>query len=124
MPEIPPLMLSGSIVEHIPTYNDLFNNGKLKVFPLQSLEQLVTDPSKFEHTLTAVRSSLSLKQKLRKQQKLLMKREINLEQHKQAISDLSAAQTIGSKYRFQKSSVSVADLHAEARLELQRAKEK
>lgn len=33
----------GSILEHIPTYNDLFNKGKSEVFPLQSLEQTVSD---------------------------------------------------------------------------------
>jgi len=44
-PEITPLnLVGGSILEHIPTYNELFNGNKSKVFPLQSLEQIVTDP--------------------------------------------------------------------------------
>ena len=40
----------GSIIEYIPTYNNLFNKGKQKVFPLQSLEEIVKDPAKYNHT--------------------------------------------------------------------------
>lgn len=44
----------GSILEYIPKYNDLFNLGKLKVFPLQSLEEIVVDPSRYDHTTKIV----------------------------------------------------------------------
>jgi len=47
-----------------------------------------------------------------------------MEQHKQAITELASNQTIGSKYRFQKSSVSVADLQAEIRQKALIEKEK
>ena len=51
VPDIGKLKLKqGSIVEYIPKFNDLFNKGKLKVFPLQSLEEIAADPSKFNHT--------------------------------------------------------------------------
>lgn len=39
----------GSMIEYIPNYNDLFNKGKLKVFPLQSIEAIIADPSKQRH---------------------------------------------------------------------------
>ena len=41
---------TGSVMERVPYYNDLFNNNKMKVFPLQSFEEIVTEPSKFNHT--------------------------------------------------------------------------
>ena len=37
----------GSIIEYIPSYNNLFNKGKMKVFPLQRLEEIMVDPSKY-----------------------------------------------------------------------------
>ena len=40
----------GSIIEYIPTYNELFNKGKQKIYPLQSLEEIVKDPTKYNHT--------------------------------------------------------------------------
>jgi hypothetical protein len=51
----------GSIMEHIPAYNDFFNKGKKKIFPLQSLEEIVQDPSKFNHTLKIVNENLKTK---------------------------------------------------------------
>lgn len=49
-PEIGKLKLKeGSLNEYIMGYNNLFNKGKRKVFPLQSLEEIVSDPSKFNH---------------------------------------------------------------------------
>ena len=48
----------GSIIEYIPTYNNLFNKGKQKVFPLQSLEEIVKDPAKYNHTKKIIQQSV------------------------------------------------------------------
>ena len=99
-PEIEPLNIkSGSILDYIPTYNELFNNGKSKVFPLQSLEQVVSDPQKYNHTLRVVKKNVENKKKIIRTQKMLMQRDIDIESHKKAIEDITG-QTIGSKYRF------------------------
>ena len=122
-PEIEPLNIkSGSILDYIPTYNELFNNGKSKVFPMQSLEQVVNDPLKYEHTLRVVKKNVENKKKLIRTQKMLMQRDIDIESHKRAIESVTG-QTIGSKYRFQKSSVSVADLNAEIKQSAQQEKD-
>ena len=54
-PEIGKLKINeGSILEYMPSYNNLFNKGKFKVFPLQSLEEIVSDSSKYNHTKRVV----------------------------------------------------------------------
>ena len=47
-------MRDGSLFAYNPGYNNLFNKGKCKVFPLQSLEEIVVDPSKFNHNKTVI----------------------------------------------------------------------
>ena len=84
----------GSLMMYIPNYNDMFNKRKLKIYPLQRLEQIVTDPSKYNRTKEVIKEQNKIK-KLLATQKLKE-------------SDLRAV--VGSKYRFQKSSTGVHSL--------------
>ena len=73
--DIEPLnLMAGSIIEHIPTYNELFNGGKTKVFPMQSLEQIVNDPQKFQYTLKAIKRNLEIKRNNIRNQKMILNR--------------------------------------------------
>ena len=54
-------LTEGSIMEYIPGYNNMFNKGKCKVFPLQSLEEIVVDPSKFNHTKKIILQNIQAK---------------------------------------------------------------
>ena len=61
-PEVGKLKLKeGSIMEYIPGYNNMFNKGKHKVFPLQSLEEIMVDNSKYTHTKKKVLENIAAK---------------------------------------------------------------
>jgi hypothetical protein len=71
----------------------LFNKGKLKIFPLQSLEEITVDPSKFNHNKKVIQEVIRAK---KEQEKMDLKG---------LAKSRSQKQIIGSKYRFQKSRV-------------------
>ena len=80
----------GSIMEYIPTYNNLFNKGKLKVFPLQSLEEIMVDPSKYNHTREIVNEQIAKRKE----------RESRSHHHMKTMRLPHTKTVLGSKYRF------------------------
>ena len=84
---------------------------------------MVSDPQKYEYTLATIRRDIETKKQILRQQKTLMQRDIDIHSHKKALEKVSTGQVIGSKYRFQKSNVTVADLECEKKQQLLQEKE-
>lgn len=68
--------MKGSILELMPHYNNFWNNLKQKVFPLGTLEQIIKDPSKYNHTKEILQAELK-KQERAEMLKKKMKKKIS-----------------------------------------------
>jgi len=92
-----PLEMKGTILEFMPQYNQFWNELKQKVFPLGALEQIIKDPSKYNHTKAV------LEREARKVQKAeAIKKKLQRNFSTKNVDEFAETQkkVIGSKYRF------------------------
>ena len=108
-PDVGKLKLKeGSIIEYIPSYNNLFNKGKMKVFPLQTLEEIIVDPSKYNHTKKVVQEQIQRRKE--RESRSWTSHAAKSHRAPRTRQLMEQGQVLGSKYRFQKRNVQVATL--------------
>eukprot|EP00347_Sterkiella_histriomuscorum_P023735 403333566 len=92
-----PLQMKGSILEYMPQYNNFWNDLKQKVFPLGTLEQIIKDPSKYNHTKDIMQNELKKQERAE-----VLKKQMSKKISSKLLDEYDATQkkVIGSKYRF------------------------
>lgn len=87
----------------MPQYNEFFNNHKTKLFPLESLETIIKDPTKYNMTKKILAEELEKQQKNQEREKLLAKsKDLMGDIKKMKDLETDDKKIIGSKYKFVK----------------------